>query len=144
MKKFLLLSIAVLMSTSLAFAQRAVTGKVTSMAGGESLPGIAVKIKGTSAGTVADIDGNYRLEVPSDQSVLVFSFVGYDNHEETVGNRSVINVSLAEDIETLSEVVVTALGIEREKKALGYAVSEVSNDQVTGNGAMLLQLFLVK
>lgn len=106
-----------------AWAQRAVSGKVTSEEG--PLPGVAVRVKGTSQGAVTDVDGNYRLEVPSDKSVLVFSFIGYADKQVPVGNQSVINVVLAEDVEQLAEVVVTGYNTITEEKS-SIATSTVS------------------
>lgn len=106
----------------------AVSGKVTSSMDGEGIPGVNVIVKGEQSGTITDINGNYSLEVAGENTVLVFSFVGYNAQEITVGNRKVIDVSLAENISELSEVVVTALGIERETKSLGYSVQEVGGE----------------
>ena len=91
------------------------------------MPGVNVIVKGTSSGTTTDSDGNYTVNL-GDGSVLVFSFIGYNTQEVTVGTRSTVDVTLIEDIQQLSEVVVTALGVEREVKALSYSVSEVSGD----------------
>ncbi|WP_224997623.1 SusC/RagA family TonB-linked outer membrane protein [Cesiribacter sp. SM1] len=129
MKRILLLSFVLLGLITSAWAQRTVSGKVT--ADGEGLPGVAVRIKGTSQGTVTDMDGNYRLEVPGNNTVITFTFIGYADKEVTVGNRSVVDVVLSEDVETLSEVVVTAVGIEREQKALGYSVGSVSGEAIS-------------
>ena len=105
----------------------AVEGKVTSMEDGSELPGVNVYVKGTTVGTITDISGNYRLTVPSEESVLVFSSVGFVSEEEVVGSRTIVDIVLAPDLKTLGEVVVTSFGIEQEKKALGYAVQEVDN-----------------
>ncbi|WP_242085796.1 SusC/RagA family TonB-linked outer membrane protein [Aestuariivivens sediminis] len=112
------------------FAQeKTVSGKVTD--GNElPLPGTTVLVKGTSSGTSTDFDGNYSIEVSEGQS-LVFSFVGYTTQEIVVGASNTINVSLMEDAESLEEVVVTALGIKREKKSLGYATQEVDGEAVS-------------
>ena len=110
------------------FAQTTVSGTVTEDNG--PLPGANVIIKGTSTGTQTDFDGNYSIQAsPSD--VLVFSFVGFATQEVTVGNQSTINVALAAD-NALDEVIVTAQGVKREKKALGYAVSEVASEEIEG------------
>ncbi|MEQ6119449.1 SusC/RagA family TonB-linked outer membrane protein [Reichenbachiella sp. MALMAid0571] len=106
----------------------AVSGKVTSSVDGEGIPGVNVIVKGEQSGTITDINGEYSLEVAGENTVLVFSFVGYNAQEITVGNRKVIDVALSENISELSEVVVTALGIERETKSLGYSVQEVGGD----------------
>ncbi len=122
---FLLLS----MFCGIAHAQQEVTGVVSSV-DGELLPGVSVVLKGTITGVSTDFDGNYSIEVPGNDAVLVFSYIGMTTQEVIVGNRTTIDVALAASAETLDEVVVTALGISREKKSLGYAVSEVSGDAI--------------
>lgn len=107
-----------------------VRGRVTAEGDDSGLPGVTVVEKGTNNGTVTDIQGAYSIEVVGPNSVLVFSYVGFETKEVTVGNLSNINVSLAESLSAMSEVVVTALGIEREKRSLGYAVGEVKGDDV--------------
>ncbi|MEQ8470589.1 MAG: SusC/RagA family TonB-linked outer membrane protein [Marinoscillum sp.] len=113
-----------------AFGQRVVSGTITDAESGEPVPGTTVLVKGTSTGTTTDLDGNYRLEVPTD-AVLVFSFIGYTNTEIEVGNRSVVDIKLQADLTELGEVVVTALGIEKESKTLGYSVTRVNGDAFT-------------
>ena len=112
-------------------AQSEVSGQVTDLSDNTSLPGVNVVVKGTTIGTVTDIDGNYRINVSGSDAVLVFSSVGYETEEVTVGSQSVIDLSLAPDIQALQEVVVTSFGIKREKKALGYAVQELSSEDIT-------------
>lgn len=92
------------------------------------MPGVNVIVKGTSSGTTTDSNGRYTLDV-GDGTVLVFSFIGYMTQEVEVGARTTVDVTLSEDIRQLSEVIVTALGIEREVKALNYSVSEVKGDE---------------
>ncbi len=133
MRKLLLVSFVLLFAVvQQLYAQgRAITGKVTSAGDGMALPGVNVSLKGTTVGTVTDVDGNYTINVPSNDAVLVFSFIGSMNQEVVVGNRNTINISLAEDVKQLNEVVVTALGIEREKRGLGYSVQEVGGEELT-------------
>src|SRR5690606_429042 len=88
-------------------------------------------VKGTSSGAITDMDGNFSIEVLNDETVLSFSFIGYETHEELVGSRSVIDVNLKPDVQQLGEVVVTALGIERERKALGYSVTQIEGESLT-------------
>ncbi len=109
--------------------QVSITGKVTDESG-DGLPGASVIIKGTTTGTTTDLDGKFNLNVPED-ATLVFSFVGYVKREIDVGNRSVIDVTMEAESAQLSEVVVTAFGMEREKKALGYAAQEVEGEDLT-------------
>lgn len=98
-------------------------------AAGVTLPGVSVQEKGTTNGVVTDVDGKYELKA-STQATLVFSFIGMQTQEIAVAGRSVVDVVMSEDLESLDEVVVTALGIKREKKALGYAVTEVKGAEV--------------
>jgi len=116
--------------TGLFAQQQEVTGTVTVASDGMPLPGVNVLVKGTNDGTVTDMDGNYAIEVAED-AVLVFSSLGFESQEQAVEGRSVINVAMTEDMEGLDEVVVTSLGIEREKKALGYAVQEIQGEDIT-------------
>lgn len=124
MRKFLLFSFLLLTVTSLFAQTRVIKGKVTSADDGTSIPGVTVMVKGTTTGTQTNVDGNYEITAGSG-ATLVYSYIGMVSHEEAVGNRSIINVALQSDERSLSEVVVTALGIQREQKALGYAVSKV-------------------
>jgi TonB-linked SusC/RagA family outer membrane protein len=120
---FILLSVSV-------YAQR-VTGKVTAATDGSPMPGVSVLVKGTSTGTATDASGAFALNVSDANGTLVFSFIGYVTQEVQLQGRSDINVSLAEDATQLSEVVVTALGIEREAKSLSYAQQTVDGGQLT-------------
>lgn len=110
-----------------------VSGNVTGAEEGMALPGVSVIVKGTTTGTSTDASGNYQIRVPDNNAVLVFRFLGYQPREVTVGSQSVINVSLGTDSEQLGEVVVTAMGISREKKSLGYATQEVDAEDITRN-----------
>ncbi|WP_228450594.1 SusC/RagA family TonB-linked outer membrane protein [Chryseolinea soli] len=101
--------------------------------GGAGFPGVNVVVKGTTTGTTTDADGRYSIVVDNENAVLVFSFVGYATQEITVAGRSVIDVNMAPDLKSLDEVVVTALGIERSAKSLGYSTSKVSSDAFAVN-----------
>lgn len=131
--KNLLLIVCLVLSSAMGYDTLAqtVSGQVTDQSDGMPLPGVSVLIKGTSTGTATDVDGNYSLNVPGEETVLVFSFLGFQTEEETVGNRSTINVNLAEDAAELSEVIVTALGIERDVRALQYSITEVGGEEFT-------------
>lgn len=129
MKKIGLILSMVLFTMSFAFAQRTVVGMVADQ-DGEALIGATVLVKGTSVGTVTDIDGKYSIEVPEGSNVLVVSYTGFETREVKLGASNVVNVDLAEGV-TLSEAVVTALGVEREKKALGYATQQVGGEELT-------------
>jgi TonB-linked SusC/RagA family outer membrane protein len=111
--------------------QRRITGRVTDSSSGEPLPGVNVTVKGTTLGVVTGLDGEYAIQVPDDAALLSFSFIGYVTQEVETGTRTVIDVPLVEDVMSLDEVTVTALGISREKKALGYSVGEVKSDALT-------------
>lgn len=123
LKGTLLMLLWLAFSHSLLAQQRVVSGTVQDQ-DGSVLPGVAVIVKSTSVGTNTDIQGRYSISVGSD-AVLVFSFVGYTSQEVAVGNRSVVDVVLAEDVQQLGEVVVTALGIERSQKALQSSITKV-------------------
>jgi TonB-linked SusC/RagA family outer membrane protein len=110
----------------------AITGKVRDE-NGNDFPGVNVVVKGSSVGTSTDISGKYSLEVPDENAVLVFSFIGYATQEVAVGSRTTVDVAMAPDIQALDEVVVTALGIERSSKSLGYATTKVDSKELVLN-----------
>ena len=116
---------ACLLIAGSADAQTTVSGQVTAGEDSSPLPGVNILVKGTTEGTISDAGGKYSISVPSLESVLVFSFVGYETQEVSLSGRTSINVALASDARQLSEVVVTALGIEKDKSKLGYAVQDV-------------------
>ncbi len=129
MKRILLtcvmLVFAVLTTTALA-QNRTVSGKVTGSDDGLALPQVSIFLKGTQQGTPTNADGTYSISVPSNGGTLVFRYIGYVTQEvPLVANQSVYNVVLAVDATSLGEVVVTAQGIAREKKSLGYSIGEV-------------------
>jgi TonB-linked SusC/RagA family outer membrane protein len=119
-----------------------VTGKVTSSDDPNGLPGANVVIKGTTQGTVTDMDGNYRIDVPSSNTVLVYSSVGFLVQEVEVGNRSVININLAADVTSLEEIVVVGYGTQQKVNltgAVGVATSERLESRPIANAAEGLQ-----
>lgn len=118
--------------TIAAYAQKPVTGTVTDDTR-KPVPGVNVKVKGTTNGTVTDGDGKYAITV-KEGAVLVFSMIGYNPKELTVGSSATLNVSISENANALNEVVVTSLGIKKETKALGYAVSTVTAKEITQSG----------
>jgi len=129
MRKFTTLLVILLFAGLQAvFAQRTISGRVTKAADDTSLPGVVVAVRGTTTGALTDADGRYTLTVPDNQSVLQFSFIGFTTKEITVGTQTVIDVSLDESTVEMGEIVVTALGIKREAKKLGYAVTAVETD----------------
>lgn len=127
------LLVILMMISAPVFAQT-ITGKVTSAPDGQTLPGVSVLVKGTTNGTTTDVDGKYSLSAPS-SAKLVFSFIGYKTIEVDVANRSTIDLELAEDASQLNEVVVTALGIPKEQRALGYATATVGNEALVKTGS---------
>lgn len=98
---------------------------------GAGLPGVNILVKGTQRGTASGADGSFLIDVLNGESVLVFSFVGYLSAEERVGNRTQLQITLQPDEKALDEVVVTALGLQRKSRALGYSVGEVKNEDLT-------------
>jgi TonB-linked SusC/RagA family outer membrane protein len=110
---------------------RTVTGKVTSKEDGAAMPGVNILLKGSQKGTSTNATGNYSIEVSGSNPVLVFSFVGYEAAEIAVGNRSTVDLAMDLSSESLKEVVVTALGIKREEKSLGYSVGKVDGKDLS-------------
>lgn len=109
---------------------RIVTGTVTEAESGEPAIGASVVVEGQQGGQVTDIDGNYSIDVPNDQAVLIFSMVGLKTVSVPVGNQSVINVTLESNTEVLGEVVVTAMGQSQQKSKLNFSVQELKSDDV--------------
>jgi TonB-linked SusC/RagA family outer membrane protein len=107
-----------------------ITGRVVDERG-EGMPSVNVVIKGTATGVITDIDGKYSISVPDNNTILVFSFLGYLPVERSVGNQRTINVSLAENAQLIDEVVVTALGIIKKEKSLTYSTQIVEGNELT-------------
>ncbi len=122
--------VSLLINFSANAQNRQVTGTVILSEDGSALPGVSILIKGTTQGVSTDFDGNYSIEVPAN-AVLIFSYVGDTTQEIAVNGRNVINVSMEPDSEALEEVVVTALGIKREEKSLGYSVEKIKAEELT-------------
>ena len=120
-----------LASSELWAQERVISGRVTDAADGTGLPGVNVVLQGTTNGTVTDVEGDYSLTVPSNEGTLVFTFVGMATQEIPIGGRTEINVVMSSDVAQLSEVVVTALNIPREKASLGYATQQLQGDAVS-------------
>jgi len=129
MRKILLIFAMCITLLGSAFAQQSVTGTVTGD-DGLGIPGVSVLQKGTTNGTITNVDGNYTINVPSN-AVLVYSFVGMTTIEQTLNGRSSVNVVLASSNIGLDEVVVTAMGVSKERKALGYAMSTIPSAELT-------------
>lgn len=107
-----------------------VKGQVSD-ASGETLPGVSIKLKGTNIGATTDVDGRFTINVSDKNSILVFTYIGYVTQEQTVNDRTTLNVKMDAANTALTEVVVTALGISREKKALAYSVTSVKGEEFT-------------
>ncbi|MCL6275590.1 SusC/RagA family TonB-linked outer membrane protein [Muricauda sp. 2012CJ35-5] len=127
--------------STVAAQEKTITGTVTDQEGLE-LPGVNIVVQGTTNGTQTDFDGNYAINA-SEGQVLVFTYIGQRTTEIAVGASNTINIQMEEDAQALEEVVVTALGIKREKQALGYAVTEVGSEDLEqrpeGDVARVLQ-----
>ncbi|WP_430810011.1 MULTISPECIES: SusC/RagA family TonB-linked outer membrane protein [unclassified Carboxylicivirga] len=129
LKRCLLVLPAFLLGTLVYGQNISVTGTVTSSEDGLPIPGVSVVQKGTTNGTITDMDGLYNIQVPQG-STLIFSFVGMGSQEVLIPSAGTYDVSLTSETEGLEEVVVTALGIKRERKALGYAIQEVDGEAI--------------
>lgn len=131
-KKFtlLLLMLISFFSFSSLAQNREISGKVTSLADGSALAGVTILIKGSSKGTSTDGNGGFKISVPDDNSVLVFSFVGFISKEIKVGGQQALSVTLETDQRVLNEVVVTALGTAQEKKSLGYSFQNMKSQEL--------------
>lgn len=131
MKKSTLFLLPLLSLPGIVMAQsRTVTGKVSDTKGG-GLPGATVVLRGTSQGVTANVEGGYSITVATDTATLVFSSIGYNTQAVRVGRQSVVSVTLRENNQALDEVVVTALNIPRERKTLGYSVTEIAGNTLT-------------
>ena len=108
---------------------RLLTGTVRSAE--DPLPGVNVVLKGTNLGTTTDAKGKFSLNIPGDATIVTFSSIGFTTEEITVGNKSVLDVTMQSDVRALSEVVVTAFGVKKEVKSLGYGVQEIKGQQLT-------------
>ena len=132
MKKILLMSFVLMLTLfqSVMAQNRVITGRVTDQKTGEGLPGVSVLVKGTTSGTSTNADGAFSLTVPDANGVLTFSSVGFLPQERLVGKETQLAIGLAADVKELNEVVVTALGIEKDKRTLGYATQELRGGEV--------------
>jgi TonB-dependent SusC/RagA subfamily outer membrane receptor len=128
-KGFILLLISPFTFPVETFAQNSVSGKVKDSKN-EPIPGVSVRVKGTTIGVTTDVNGDFKIAIPASQGYLVFSSIGYSTTEIQLDKRSVYEVILAEDNKFLNEVVVTALGIKREEKSLGFAAQTINANAV--------------
>ena len=135
-RPFFIVLMLFLFFANAAFAQKKVTGTVTDGATGEPLIGVNIVVKDSpGVGTISDLDGSFELEVTGEEAVLVFSFIGYEQKEMAVSGNTVFEVFLQEDSRQLQEVVVTALGIKRQKRELGYSTESFNGDELVLSNA---------
>ncbi len=116
------------------YSQHQVSGTITDDTG-EALIGVNVLIKDSTGGTVTDYDGTYTINAPSTESVLIFSYIGFSEQEVAIAGRNKIDLTLSESSEQLEEIVVTAFGIERQKRALGYATEKLDGSEISVSNA---------
>ncbi len=114
-----------------AYSQRTITGVVTDAGDGTTIPGVAVQVKGTTIGIVTGIDGDYSLSVPNDATILIFKYVGKKTQEVEIGSQTKINVVMEAESQELGATVVTAVGIKKDEKKLGYSVTQVNSENLT-------------
>jgi len=111
--------------------ERVISGNVVSKGDGTAMLGVNVVVKGTTIGTITDTNGNYHITVPDSYDTISFSFIGYKYHEEGINGRALVNVNMEESIESIEEVVVTALNLQKNRASLGYSISSVDASEVS-------------
>ena len=132
MRKFtILLALLAFLGVQAVQAQKTIEGTVTSAEDGSPIPGVQVVVKGTTQGTTTDLDGNYEITVNDEAKTLVFKFVGMVTKEISIGDKTVINVTMEPEVKDIEGVVVTAIGVRRETKKLGYSVSNIESEEIT-------------
>ncbi len=129
MAKGILRLIILLLVISTPVLAQTISGRITASADGQPLPGVSILVKGTTSGTITDRDGKYSISAGGNRT-LVFSFIGYKTKEVVAENKSVIDIALDEEANMINEVVVTAFGISKEQRALGYATAVVNNESL--------------
>ena len=130
-RKSILILFGFLLFATVTFAQKTIKGKVTDAADGKGIPGVSVLVTGTPAATTTSADGTYTLSIPDNATSLTFKYLGFATQEISIGSKTVINLSLASSAELLEGVIVTALGIKRSEKSVGYATQQVNGDNLT-------------
>lgn len=130
-KRFILICSCFILFAFSGFSQQIVRGKVSDAGNGAGIPGASVLVKGSSSGTSTQPDGSYSITLPANATTLVVKYLGYLSQEVPINNRSLINISLTADETSLTEVVVTALGIKRSEKSIGYSTQTVKGDNLT-------------
>lgn len=128
---FALMTLGLLLFAVSANAQRTITGKVTSASNDDALPGVSIVAKGTTKGTITDVDGNFSLPIPEGVKVLTVSSIGFTTLDVAVGVSNTLDIALEEDTKQLSEVtIIGAFGLELKRKSLSYSAQDVSGDQL--------------
>jgi TonB-linked SusC/RagA family outer membrane protein len=130
-KNLQLLGFLLFFTTSNLFAQHIIKGNVTDSRDKLPLPGVSVSVKGTTTGSVTNNNGDFSISVSTDNPVLIFKFIGYLTQEKPLNRESVVNIQLIQDNKQLNEVVVTALGIKRDQKSLGYSAQQIKGSDLT-------------
>lgn len=133
MKKIILIALLLLAGASFSYAQQRVTGKVTSKDDGQPVAFATVTVKGTTVATSTNNNGEYEITAPAGATTLTVSFIGMISQDVNIAGRSIIDVALDSEGEMLEESVVTAMGIKKEKKALGYAVQDIKAEELMKN-----------
>lgn len=128
---YLLMVLFLILNGTLVAQQINIQGKVTAAEDPEGLPGVSIVAEGTGTGTVSDINGNFSINVPNQNTVLVFSYIGYASQSITVGSQTTLNVVMESEAKGLDEFIVTAFGISQEKKSLGYAAQNIDAEAIT-------------
>jgi TonB-linked SusC/RagA family outer membrane protein len=134
-KRFLLVSLLVLILFNAVAQTRKISGYVSSADDGLAVPGVTVGVKGTTIGTITDLNGNYTITVPESAKIISFSFVGMITQEFAITSANKIDVVMKSNVIGVNEVVVTAFGMKKERKALGYAVQDVKSEELTRTGS---------
>ena len=143
MKRIVLIGISFLFVLGTAWAQRTISGIVTSDDGSGGIPGVNVVLKGTTTGTTTDFDGNYRFSVPEEGGTLLYSSIGLADQEQEIGARSVIDIVMTEDIEVMADVIITGVAGATDRKKLAFTVGKINEDLIQNtpgvNAATALQ-----
>lgn len=126
----LIIALLIAMAGTASAQDRNLTGRVTDQVEGQPLPGVNVLIKGTTIGTVTDQDGKYSISIPTSAATLVFSFIGFQTMEVSIGNKQVVDVQLSADVTQLSEIVITGTGVATEKRKLAISVESVTAEKL--------------
>lgn len=129
-QKHYLLTLLMLMATQMIFAQRVITGTVTSAETKEPLLGVLVSVAGTTSGTTTDVNGKYSLKLPDNAKTLVFTMVGMITKTMPIGSSDVVDFAMQSNEQLLKDVVVTAVAVQREKRSLGYSTTTIKSDDV--------------